>query len=114
MKGFIKWTLLCAIIASFLVASIHTHPTTTTTTTAIVKRQDDQDVNDYHNSPATKTSTTTRTKSTSKATSIPRPEDSGSGNTNGNGSSAPQIIAVGGTSWYGEYFSLLLRIKTVY
>lgn len=111
MKGFTKWILFCAIIASFLITSIHTHPTTTT---AIVKRQDDQDVNDYHNSPATKTSTTTRTKSTSKATSIPRPGDSGSGNTNGNGSSAPQIIAVGGTSWYGEYLSFALCIKTVY
>lgn len=102
MRGFIKWTFICAIIASFLVVSIHARPTPT----AIAKRQDDTDVNDYHNSGKTKTSTTSAA-STSKPTNIPRPNDgghgsNGNGSSGGNGSSAPQVIAVGGASWYGK------------
>ncbi|KAK4521718.1 uncharacterized protein ATC70_004252 [Mucor velutinosus] len=101
MRGFIKWTFICAIIASFLVVSISAHPTPT----SLAKRQDDTDVNDYHNSGKTKTSTTA--SPTSNPTPIPRPNDGGHGsNGNGsngnNGSSAPQVIAVGGASWYGK------------
>ncbi|EPB90815.1 hypothetical protein HMPREF1544_02393 [Mucor circinelloides 1006PhL] len=100
MRGFIKWTFICAIIASFIVVSIHARPTPT----AIAKRQDDTDVNDYHNSGKTKTSTTSAAP-TSKPTNIPRPNDdghgsNGNGSSSGNGSSAPQVIAVGGASWY--------------
>ncbi|GAN05293.1 hypothetical protein MAM1_0087d04763 [Mucor ambiguus] len=100
MRGFIKWTFICVIIASFLVTSISPYPTPT----SLAKRQDDTDVNDYHNSGKTKTTTTTAT-STSSPTSLPRPNEGGHGsNGNGsngsNGSNAPQVIAVGGTSWY--------------
>lgn len=105
MRGIFKWTFICAIIASFLLVSISAHPTPT----SLAKRQDDTDVNDYHNSGKTKTSTTA--SPTSNPSRLPRPGDDGhgsNGNNNGsnggnNGSSAPQIIAVGGASWYGKY-----------
>lgn len=96
MRGLTKWTFICAIIASFFVVSISAHPTPT----SLAKRQDDTDVNDYHNSGKTKTTTTA--SSTSSPTTIPRPNDGGHGSNGSNGSSTPQVIAVGGASWYGK------------
>lgn len=113
MKGLVKWAFFYAIIACFLVASSVTYPTTP----SVVKRQDDGSVNDYHNSPPTTTTTATTTekgtstattaRSTSKTTTIPRPGDNDSGNTNdNNNNSAPQVIPVGESDWYGKYYIL--------